>query len=606
MRRGILATPEELSRLAGRIGSPPFDSFYQRLQARCEAILETPPVSETQWRSLWQQGHWGAATSAAQTCQGRLIDLLIAHAIERNYAFRDRAIEELMNLAGFSTWRDPCHDATPADLATAEAAVGAAVGLDWLWDDLAEEDRETVLAAIREKALAGYQKGLDEGASWSQRCDHWNAVVNGGCGLAAAALADEDEAYRRLADAAVKALGPFFDALGRGGGWDEGLGYWGYALRYVLLLAEARSRLDDDQRLYHRRGMDETGRFPVYFSPHAQAASFGDNPAVPLHGAMYLLCGRLDCSELCWWLDAYSLHHDVTTAGWSQAGLSMLFRPDDVPAEDEIELEPVKVFSQIGWASMADRWPRPQMYLAAKTGELAARGSHHDMNSLQLQLDGEMLLTDLGSGRYSREYFGAGREEHYAVQARAHNTLVMAEGSHRIDARGQILESSHGPSWRYLACDAGEALGEQARFLRHCVMLVDPDSGRGEAVVVLDELTSNTPENFELFWHSRGEIRLNDDGRTGTIRGRRRTMHFALRSTAPNTVRTASHNSDRFCQLAAGVMGRTYFLSLFCRETPPQTVEIKPASSGRLHAHVGRLTLRFESEQHRLRFAAVE
>ncbi len=199
MRRGILASRQELAALRERISRRPFDGIYDALCRRCALILETPPVSESQWRTLWEHGHWSSAVTAARTAQGRILDLLIAHHIDRNVAYRDRAIEELTGLVGWSTWVDPCHNDIPADLCTAEAAVAAAVGLDWLWEDLPQADRLRVLQAIRHKAIDPYRHAVSQQTWWYTCYHNWNAVVNSGCGLAGLALGDEEpsaqEAY---------------------------------------------------------------------------------------------------------------------------------------------------------------------------------------------------------------------------------------------------------------------------------------------------------------------------------------------------------------------------------------------------------------------------
>ena len=105
MKRGLLATGAELARLRDRLGRKPFDHVYDMLRKRCALILESQPITETMWRSASQQGRWGAATSAVASLQGRIFDLVISHRIEPNGAYRDRAVEELKNLVGFSTYR---------------------------------------------------------------------------------------------------------------------------------------------------------------------------------------------------------------------------------------------------------------------------------------------------------------------------------------------------------------------------------------------------------------------------------------------------------------------------------------------------------------------
>jgi len=568
MRRGILASSDELRDLSKRISRPPYDTIYETLNRRCALILQAAPVTEAQWRSLWQQGGWGSALMAARTTQGRLLDLLISHHISANTAYRDRAMEELKNLISWTSWVDPCHRGVPADLCTAEAAVAATVGLDWLWDDLTSPDRLRVVKAIRTKAIDPYIEAVDKKVWWYTTYHNWNAVLNGGCGLAALALSDEYSAAMNAVNAARSGLKPFFSALGREGGWDEGTGYWGFAMRYLLMFGEAVSRLCDDRSIIHQRGMDATGLFPVYFSPNGRPASFGDNSTVPLHGALYLLTKHYGMREITWWLDTHSFRRDVNTSGWSAAGLAMLFRPIDAESPRDPNLRPVKVFHEIGWAAMADKWPKPSMYVAAKTGDLSANHSQHDMNSIQLQVDGEMLLTDLGEGRYGRKYFSQDRGEFYEVQAHAHNTVVIAERDHAIHAQGRIIEADSGENYRWVAMDAGDACGEDVEFIRHVVMVVDPGKTLGKALLVLDELTSASPEKAELFWHSQGRIDLDSKGFTGTITGRKAALRFALAASVEADVSCRTRKldpkrEDKLIALSFGVLGKVHLASAF-------------------------------------------
>jgi len=610
MRRGILASREELRSLRQRIGHKAFVGIYEALRRRCALILESAPMAEARWRTLWAQGHWGSALQAARAVQGRVLDLLIAHHIDVNAAYRDRAIEELQGLARWSTWVDPCHNHIAADLCTAEAAVAGVVGLDWLWEDLTEGDRKRMLEAISTKAIEPYLQGIEQGAFWSNCYHHWNAVVNGGMALAALAMADRDAGARKAYRAARGNLERFFAALGRDGGWDEGVGYWGYGLRYVLLLAEAARRLEDDQRLLHSRGVDATGLFPVYFTPNGQAASFGDLASVPLLGTCYLLAEHFGRREVTWWLDTYAFHRDVGTMGWSAAGLAMLFRPPRARTPRKPDLKPVKVFASIGWAALADQWPRPTFYVAAKTGDLSANHSQRDMNSIQLQVDGEMLLVDLGQAPHSREVLSSEAGEFYDVQARAHNTVVVAEADHRIDAQGRIVDSRSGSNFRYVACDSEDACGPNVQFVRHVVMVVEPGSQQGTMLVVLDDLTNGAPERVETFWHTRGKIELDSARRAGTIVGRRAALHFALASTAKTAVSLHSYpvdscRRDDVLQMSAGVIGRALTASVFARRETAGRVTITEDDTGGVAVAVGGVQVDFTQAGRHLKLRSV-
>ena len=609
MRRGILARRDEMTSLRDRIGRRPFDAIHDALRKRCSLILEASPVTEAQWRSAWQQGSWGAAVGAARTTQGRIMDLLVAHHVDSNPAYRNRAIEELKTLIGWSAWTDPCHNDLCVDLCTAEAAVAATIGLDWLWEDLGEADRLRVLHALRNRVILPYRQAVAKGAWWYNCYHHWNAVVNSGCGLAALALSDEEHAAHEAYQAARRGLRRFFDALGREGGWDEGTGHWGYAMRYVLLLGEAASRMLDDQSIFHYRGMDATGLFPIYFTPNGQPASFGDSPAVPLYGAFYLLVKRYGLKEVAWWLDTYAFRRDAGTSDWSAAGLALLFRPVDVETPAAPDLLPLKVFHQIGWAAVADHWPRPGFYVAVKTGDLSANHSQRDMNSIQLQVDGEMLLTDPGSAPFSRECFSDARKDFYEAQARAHNTILVAERDQRIDAQGGIVEAQAGKDFRWVACDAGGACGENVRFIRHVVMLVNPKTQVATTLVVLDEIDNGVPERVDLFWHTLGEIAHTGPGMSGRITGQRSSVHFAVASTvrASATVESrqiAPHRTDRALHVSAGVIGKALFATLLSRSPIGGRIQLKQNASGaRLRA--GELDLHFKCLKRHLQLEKV-
>ena len=606
MRRGLLATRQELTQLRDRVGRGPFSAIYERLRKRCAMILESRPVNETEWRQHHAQGQWSPALTAARTCQGRIFDLIISHHIDRNTAYRDRAIEEMKSLAAWSTWIDPCHPDLKADLCTGECCTTMAIALDWLEEDLAEVDRLRCVHALREKGVLPYAAGVAQGDWWYTCYHNWNAVVNAGCGLGALALSDEDPQANVVLAKAREGLTHFFNALGREGGWDEGIGFWAYSLRYLLLFGEALDHQFNDRSIFRQRGMDTTAPFGVYFSPRGQSASFGDSSAVPLFGVLYDLSRRYGIKEVCWWLDRYAFQRDVTTTGWSDLGMSLLMRPMDMEPQPAPDLCPVKVFNEIGWAAMADRWPDPGMYVSAKTGDLSSNHSQLDMNSIQLQVDGEMLLVDLGNPPYSGKYFSEDRFTFYEAQAHAHNTLVVGQREYEIDAQGQILEAQEGPNYRWVAASAGSALGENVRFNRHVIMLLDGHDHEGKpcdghTVVVLDEVANAVAEKVEAFWHTYGQVNLKGDA--GTIVGQHIGLHFRVLSSAEVTCATTSHKLGKQTESALAITAkptqRLVLVTVFSR-SPVGKVTLKQTSRGDVSLRLPGTQMHFKGSRRHL------
>ena len=608
MRRGILADRKDLRALADRIARRPFVPIYEALRKRCALILESWPITETQWWSLWEHGQRDSATVAARASQGRILDLIVAHHVDRNLAYRDRAVEELKSLVGWTAWVDPCHPDLSVDPCTVEAAVATVVALDWLWEDLDPALRDRAIGVVREKVIQPYLKSVEQQVWWHKCCHNWNAVINGGCGLAALAFADDDADARRAYEFARAGLRDFLAALGPEGGWDEGVGYWGYAMRYLLLLGQAACRLEDDQTIFHSRGMDRTGLFPIYFTPNGHSASFGDAPCEPLYGTFYLFARHFGLSDVTWWLDTYSFHRDVSTTGWSMAGLAMLFRPPELDVPPEPKLEPVKVFEQIGWGAVADRWPRPSLYLAAKAGDLSASHSHRDMNSIQLQVDGEMVLTNHGGAAGAREGPSEAGRDSAEAQAPCHNTITIGGRDHQLDAQGGIVDRGNDPRCRWLVLDAGGACGEDVRFHRHAVMLLR--DGAGTAAVILDELKLAGVERVDLHWHTPGRVEFDAAAMAGTIALTRTAVHFAVAGTMKLTGQVEGRDvngrtTGRSLHATGRAGGRALLVSVFSRQPLAGPVVLTQSDDGDVHMEAADAKLHFRAAKGRLRLATV-
>jgi len=609
MRRGLLATRDELRGLKDRLGRKPFDALYAVLHKRCSLILQTSPVTEAQWRMLSQQGSTSAALNAARTAQGRMLDLLIAHHIDANPAYRDRAIEELKNLLSWSSWVDPAHSDLSVDMCTAESAVAAVIGLDWLWEDLTEVERLRVLHALRNKVITPYNASVKKGAWWYNCYHSWNAVVNSGCGLVALALSDEESPAREALTNARTGLKHFLDAMGREGGWDEGLSYWATAMRYFLLFAEGVSQTTDDLSLFHTRGLDATGLFPVYFTPNAQHEGFGDAAAVPLYGAFYLLTKHFAMRELTWWLDTYAFHRDVTTTGYSGAGLAMLCRPVDAETVVQPGLQTVKVFNEIGWVAMADHWPKPSFYVAAKTGDLSANHGRPDMCSLNLQVDGETLLVDRGLPPYHFATQEEANSELTDVQAASHNVLLIGRRDYRIDGQGTIVEAQADGNFRWAACDSGTAMGENVHFIRHVVIVTNDRTHAGRMLVVLDELANTATEAVDLFWHTPGLIQRTPDQAAGLITGLKSTLHFAMASTVSFHLdvlrRETNSRAESILHAHVPRASKLMMASVFSREAIRGEPEIRKSSGNDIRVRAGAAILQFKSSKRHLQLVHV-
>ena len=185
----------------------------------------------------------------------------------RRDAYADRAIREMMAVCRFSDW-NPTHF-----LDVGEMTMAVAIGYDWLYPVMTEDQRDSVAAAVRKLAFDASRNEKD--AWFYNNTNNWNQVCNAGLSCGAIALFEQfpDEARAILAkclETNPKAL----DDYSPEGGYPEGYAYWAYGSAYqILLLASLESAA---RRVPVHAGLPRTGQR----RPHA--AEDGDRPVPPV------------------------------------------------------------------------------------------------------------------------------------------------------------------------------------------------------------------------------------------------------------------------------------------------------------------------------------
>lgn len=196
----------------------------------------------------------------SRLCLRRITMLAGLYRLDGDRRWVERAKRELF-AAAFPDW-NPSHF-----LDTAEMTHAFAVGYDWLYDALSNEDRATIRRAIVEKGLTAGKKQYEKPASWVTAHHNWNQVCNGGLTLGALAVADEEpEIAAFIIASALKSLPRAMTSFGPDGGWNEGPGYWNCTVVYTVpLIAGLETALGSEFGLAEYPGFDRTGLFRLYF-----------------------------------------------------------------------------------------------------------------------------------------------------------------------------------------------------------------------------------------------------------------------------------------------------------------------------------------------------
>jgi hypothetical protein len=418
----------------------------------------------------------------------------------------DRARAELRAICAFPTWHPPHF------LDVAEMTNAAALGYDWLYDVLSEEERRT----LREKIVEfGLRAGLDEYAkkpSWAQPgANNWGQVCNGGLTVGALAIAgDGDENGGKpfaepaeLLAVATSNVRYAMEAYAPDGGWPEGPAYWSYATSYTcFMLSSLNSALGIDFGLSQMKGFSDTGMFRVAsIGPTGQTFNYADaSPTVDPAPEMLWLAQRFDKP-----LYAVSEHEEVGRHKpaifhlvWSRPHESAL-RAGSPPLDVH--------FSRIDVAYFRTAWQDPNaFFIGIKGGDNKASHGHLDLGTFVMDADGERWALDLGPDNYDLPgYFGKARFSYYRLRTEAHNTLSFGTANQVMTAKAPLTDYASSPQRGQASIDLSAAYAPQLqRVVREVVL----DRSGEPRVELNDSIEGGAGTTLRWNLHTRAQIDL--------------------------------------------------------------------------------------------------
>ncbi len=229
--------------------------------------------------------------------QRRVMDLAMAYNVFGDEKYAQRCYEELEAACKFPDWNQYHF------LDTAEMCTAFAIGYDWLYDWLNDEQRTLIRTAIVEKGMnmvmedyldKTYYKSNKENIDcrsygWykdSPGCN-WKAVCNGGLSMAALAIGDEAGIRDLAAEILTYAFKDAYTYVRyayneKDGTFSEGLGYWDYATYFLGMYASSlTSAAGTDYGLAEYEGLRKSADFMRYMSSNtSEAFAFSDHAEV--------------------------------------------------------------------------------------------------------------------------------------------------------------------------------------------------------------------------------------------------------------------------------------------------------------------------------------
>ena len=515
----LLISAADIARLKTRVQSEePVHSWYTNLQQKAKAILSAPP-------SKYELPDGLRLLATSGRVRDRVRTLALLYRLDGDKRYADRAWRELDAAAHFKDWN------TRHFLDTAEMTHAFAIGYDWLYDYWTPAQREELRTAMIEKGIKPALQIEEHHSWWSVMHHNWNQVCNGGIGLGALAIADEEpQLAGDFLHAALESIQLPMIEYGPDGAWPEGPSYWSYATSYnVLFLAAFQTALGTDFGLTKIKGFSEAGTFPIYASgPTGLSFNYADAHADIIRASeLFWLAREFDRPEYAWyqfqvangspldliWYDSRFIHPPTTTPP-----LDKYYRHSEI-------------------VTLRGAWNDTNApFVGFKAGDNKANHSHLDLGSFVLDALGERWAADLGSDNYNLPgYFHSSdkRWDYYRLRAEGHNTLVInpTNGPDQDpQAAAPIVKFESKPEKAFAIADLTAAYAGSVQKAERGIAMINR-----KTVVVQDEIATGRPAELWWFMHTPAKIKIAPDGSSAILK-----MHgkrLAATITSPKAAR---------------------------------------------------------------------
>jgi heparinase II/III-like protein/uncharacterized protein DUF4962/carbohydrate binding protein with CBM11 domain len=488
-------------------------AWYRRAKENAERLYKRP-VQKHELRDGRR------LLSVSRDVVNRIYHWGFFYRMEGDRKWLDRAWQELEAVVNFPDW-NPSHY-----LDTAEMMHAVAIGYDWFYHGLTEQQRKTIRDGLCKHGLrlsyAAYMGLEAEGMQgWRHVTNNWNFVCNGGTCLAAMALLDEmPEPCTEILDQGFQYIQIPLEHFEPDGAWWEGVSYWGYSIRYLVpYLRGLETAFGTDfgfTDALQEAGFAQAGDFPVYLvSPLGGIYNFADSGSGGgkyNHSQLFYLASRFQNP-------LYQYFQEQQTSG----GLEDLLYYEPLQTKTKISDIPLdKHFRGTEVATMRSSWTdRDAAFVGIKCGKNGIAHAHQDLGSFIFYALGEKWLIDLGTERqtYLGHQHHLSKSEFYRIREEGHNTLVFNPGpkySQGPKAAAKIERFETSPDDVFAVTDLTDAYSAHATSVQRGYRLF---AGR-TALLVQDEITAQ--QTNDLWWFAHGaedtDFSIDDSGKTVTLR----------------------------------------------------------------------------------------
>jgi hypothetical protein len=459
-----------------------FEEYKKRLDRELgESLILVPASLYLNYRRTGSRSPHDGITGSRRS---RLMAFVVGECMERKGRFMDAIMDHAWAICEESSWVIPAHSRTSLpeytdiswiDLVSAETGRILAEAVYMIGDVMDKHDpmiRQRILYEIERRCWRPYVERND---FWwlfvtheRSHVNNWTAVCN--CGVVGAAiLAIEDTTtLARMIEKSLRSMNDFLLCFDADGGCDEGPGYWGYGVsNYVWLSYLLEMRTDGKLSLLNAPEMPDIALFPQRATLSGQSVVNFSDCALRVGfppSLMFYLGERLGIPQI----SAFAQYqYDLSRRGFGRYGVrDLAWMPKELhPGKWEREAH--VYFSGQQWIiSRADADDENSLILAAKGGNNGENHNQNDVGNFIVHHGGESLIVDLGSGTYTKDYFGSKRYEILVNSSRGHNVLLINDCQQPAGAQyaAQVVEHSSSEAGDVLELELQGAYPREAKL----------------------------------------------------------------------------------------------------------------------------------------------
>ncbi|MCZ8515567.1 heparinase II/III family protein [Paenibacillus filicis] len=439
-RRQLLGIHETDVLRASIAEAPHFRALLSEIQAEAERARRepAPELSFTDFHLFAAQGTRIEYEKPYFERRGRLLALALEAWLHPEQKDLDALQNEIWMLCNEYSWALPAH--LPYTLeGVASSRVTMPEVVDLFASETAHALAETlyllegrlnpwVVHRVREEIERRIFRPMFDTPNtfpWESSTNNWSAVCGGAVGMAALLLVDDRERLAGMTDRVIRAMGSFLEGYEDDGCCAEGVGYWNYGFGYYVYFAEMLYEFTNGKlNLLQGDKIRRIASFPAAVALTAPLyVNFSDcsETYVPNTGLVSRLHRRLGQpvpemtavpslhADHC-----YRFPHTVRNLLWTDA--SLLHQP---------AAEGTFTFPDTAWIIDKHRLAGGLFAFAAKGGHNDEPHNHNDLGHFILHAAGETLLSDLGAGVYTRDYFREGRYTYLHNASEGHSVPLI-------------------------------------------------------------------------------------------------------------------------------------------------------------------------------------